>query len=285
MSEIKVPVGFVGRGSQPPEADGEPLDYLAMPKVMDTYQPPRLPEAEDLTVLGPALALLERLHQALAAHRVEDPPVVIDLSDLDEANRQMIEETLGEGEVSAMISGPLAGRIQETRLAGVWRVRSVGPHGRLERDHLEVADLPGLICAHAFRGAANEASIPDPLPEGIMNAPGVLAEINAQVARRGQRDLPHVVNLTLLPQTEQDLVCLDQALGTGPVTLLSRGYGNCRVDAAGIQDVWWVRHFNSEDRLILNTIEVTQAPLAILAAQDDIDDSAARLAEILGALR
>jgi hydrogenase-1 operon protein HyaF len=285
MHHIDNPTGLPGPGTQPPEADGEALDYLPMPKAMATYQPPILPEAEDLSAVGPALALLTRLHRALATHRMEDPPVVIDLSDLDAANREFLDQTLGDGEVSALIGGPLAGRVQETRLAGVWRVRCVGPHGALERDHLEVADLPGPIGAAAFRGAPSAAAIPDPLPAGVMNAPGVLAEINAQVARRGPQDLPHVVNLTLLPQTEQDLACLDQALGTGPVTLLSRGYGNCRVDAAGVRNVWWVRHFNSEDRLILNTIEVTPAPLAVLAAQEDIDDSAARLHEILGALR
>ena len=150
MHQSPDPMGLAGPGTQPAEADGAALDYLAMPKEMATYQPPRLPESEDLTACGPALALLERLHAALAAHRVEDPPVVIDLSALDAANRELLDQTLGDGEVSALIGGPLAARVQETRLAGVWRVRSIGPHGALERDHLEVADLPGLIDAHAF---------------------------------------------------------------------------------------------------------------------------------------
>jgi hydrogenase-1 operon protein HyaF len=285
MTQSLYPTGLAGPGTQPPETDGASLDYLAMPQGMATYEPPILPESEDLSACRPALDLLGRLHRALAAHRVEDPPVVIDLSALDAANRTLLDQTLGEGEVSALISGPLAARVQETRLAGVWRVRSVGPHGALERDHLEIADLPGLIDAHAFHGAPSAAQIPDPLPAGVMNAPSVLVEINEQAARLRPGDLPHVVNLTLLPQTEQDLALLDQALGTGPVTLLSRGYGNCRVSAAAVENVWWVRHYNSEDRLILNTIEVTAAPTAVLAFQEDIDDSAARLAEILDALR
>ena len=285
MTQPQHPTGLIGPGTQPPEPDGTTLDYVPMPKEMSTYQPPRLPEPEDLAACGPALKLLERLQAALAAHRVGDPPVVIDLSDLDTANRALLDQTLGDGEISALITGPSAARLQETRLAGVWRVRSIGPHGTVERDYLEVAELPGLIQAQAFRGAAPAAQVPDPLPEGVMNAPSVLVEINAQVAMHQPGGLPHVVNLTLLPQTEQDLALLDQALGEGPVTLLSRGYGNCRVSAAGVQNVWWVRHFNSEDRLILNTIEVTSAPAAILAAQEDIDDSAERLAEILDALR
>ena len=232
------------------------------------------------------MAVLERLLQALAAHRVEDPPVMIDLADLDLTNRTLLEQTLGEGEVSALIGGPRAARIRETRLAGVWWVHAVGPQGTLtSTHHLEVADLPGLIRAEAFREALPAAPIPDPWPAGVMNAPGVLVEVNAQAARYRPGDLSHVVNLTLLPQTEQDLHCLDQILGTGSVTLSSRGYGSCRVCAARVANVWRVQHFNSEDRLILNTVEVTAAPTAVLAAQEDIDDSAGRLAEILEALR
>jgi hydrogenase-1 operon protein HyaF len=46
-----------------------------------------------------------------------------------------------------------------------------------------------------------------------------------------------------------------------------------------------VQFYNSDDRLILNTLEITDVPEAVLAAQEDIDDSAARLREILNALQ
>jgi len=285
----QVLTGLVGPGTQPPEDDGAALDYVAMPKAMGTYAPPSLPEPEALPAFGPAVSLLERLQGVLAAYRVGTPPVVLDLSVLDQANRLMLDQTLGDGEVSALIAGPRAGRVQETRLAGVWRVRAAGPQadpdGAREQDHLEVADLPGLVWAVAFEGAADQASIPMALPLGVMNAPGVLAEVNAQVAGHQTGAESHIVNLTLLPQTPEDLACLDAALGTGPVTLLSRGYGNCRVTATGVRNCWRVRHYNSEDRLILDSIEVTAAPVAVLAAQEDIDDSAARLTDILQAVR
>jgi len=286
MFPIPLTTGLTGPGTPPPDPDEAALDYLPMPTTMATYQPPLLPTAEDLSACGPALVTLERLRQALAAHRVAEPPVVIDLSDLDGANRALLEQTLGDGEVSALISGPRAARIQETRLAGVWWVHADGPQdAATPNQHLEVADLPGLVRAEAFREALPAAPISDHWPAGVMNAPGVLVEVNAQAARYRPGDLPHVVNLTLLPQTEQDLDCLGQVLGTGLVTLLSRGYGSCRVSAARVENLWWVQHFNSEDRLILNALEVTAAPTAVLAAQEDIDDSARRLAEILDTLR
>jgi len=67
----------------------------------------------------------------------------------------------------------------------------------------------------------------------------------------------------------------------GRVTVLSRGYGNCRISSTATPGVWWVQYFNSQDRNILNTIEITDVPEVACAAQEDLEDSATRLAEIL----
>jgi hydrogenase-1 operon protein HyaF len=83
-----------------------------------------------------------------------------------------------------------------------------------------------------------------------------------------------------LPQSDEDLEFLKQGLGSGTVTVLSRGYGNCRVTSTLTKNVWWVQYFNSQDAIILNTLEVTPVPLVVCASQDDIEDSAERLREI-----
>ncbi|HNH90452.1 MAG TPA: hydrogenase expression/formation protein, partial [Thiobacillaceae bacterium] len=92
---------------------------------------------------------------------------------------------------------------------------------------------------------------------------------------------PHIINLSLLPFSPEDAAWLDQCLGRGRVTLLSRGYGNCRITATGVARVWWVQYFNSQDALILNTLEITDVPEVARAAAEDLADSAARLADIL----
>ena len=96
-------------------------------------------------------------------------------------------------------------------------------------------------------------------------------------------DEAHVVNLSLLPVSQQELAWLQQQLGLGEVQVLSRGYGNCRISAAAWPNCWWVQFFNSEDTLILNTIEVVRVPRVACAAAEDFQDSAARLADILSA--
>jgi len=45
----------------------------------------------------------------------------------------------------------------------------------------------------------------------------------------------HVINLTLLPMSMQDIAFLDHHLGTGRVLILSRGYGNCRITNTKMQ--------------------------------------------------
>jgi hydrogenase-1 operon protein HyaF len=283
-----LPIGAVGPGSQPGEADDSELAYLPMPAAMQTYRPPVLPEPETVAGLTAGLSLLESLRVLLSGYRIGAMAQVMDLKTLDAANLRLIEESLGEGEVSIKQTGPESARAQETRLAGVWRVRVPGADGTLHRDVLEVCDVPGLVRYQAFVSARDSVALPPSLPDGIMNAPGIIAELNDRVATRRGKAVPpppHVVNLTLLPLTEQDATLLDQLLGIGPVSILSRGYGNCRITATKLRDVWWVQYYNSDDRLILNTLEVTDVPTAALAAQEDIDDSALRLHEILDALQ
>ncbi|MCX7058485.1 MAG: hydrogenase expression/formation protein, partial [Proteobacteria bacterium] len=120
-------------------------------------------------------------------------------------------------------------------------------------------------------------------PAGVMNAPALLTELVAASAR-GDGAPTHVVNLTLLPVTSEDIAWLVGALEIGPVTLLSRGYGNCRITSTRLRDTWWVQYFNSMNSLILNTIEVTAVPEVALAAPEDFADSLSRLGEWLETL-
>ncbi|EXJ15234.1 hydrogenase expression/formation protein [Imhoffiella purpurea] len=283
MQSFEIPGLTRGPGSQPVEPDGAELAYLSLPKTMGTYVPPALPEAEDAQSCPDGVRLLERLLVQLESYRVLEPSRVVDLMALPEPDRTLVAQALGEGEVSIRFSGG-ALRVQETRLAGLWHVQASDGQGRVVRDEIEVAEIPTAVRDDAFKGAARSLDPATP-PEEVLTARSVLAELNERAASWRLGDLPHVVNLTLLPHSEADLAYLDAQLGQGPVTILSRGYGNCRVSATGLLNCWWVQHFNSDDKLILNTLEVVDVPAAALAAQEDIEDSSGRLSEILEAVR
>jgi hydrogenase-1 operon protein HyaF len=271
---------LLGPGSQPSEEDVV-LEYMEMPSDMMSYHMPALPELEDTNAIAPALARLDAVLVALKSFGADKDTVSVTLTDLDAANRAFIDEVLGEGEVS--IVGGERMQAQESVLAGVWRVRETGPDGTLPSDRIEVGRLPRHLAELAFAGAAPAVRPPDGVSaEGLLAAPSLLAEIH-NVLLTGTA--PHAINLSLLPHTEEDLALLDSHLGRGPVHILSRGYGNCRISSTATRHVWWVRYYNSQDTLILNSLEVAEVPDVALASPEDLEDSAQRLAEILGVYR
>jgi len=275
--------GGIGPGSQPDEEDGGELQYMEMPKSMATFAAPNLPEKEDVVGRDAALAVLEAVAASLGNHHANAKNSVHDLSGLDGANLDLVNQVLGEGEVSIICGGDL--QAQESVLAGVWRARKTGADGRLTRDVIEVGAFPNDVLARAFAGCRNALALPLAYPAGVFNAPPLLSEINDHIPLVGPGVEPHVINLSLLPHTEEDLSFLDDLLGHGSVAILSRGYGNCRVTSTCTRDVWWVRFYNSTDAVILNTIEVTALPEVVRAAPEDIADSHQRLLEILGVYR
>jgi hydrogenase-1 operon protein HyaF len=124
-----------------------------------------------------------------------------------------------------------------------------------------------------------------PLPAGVLNAPAIVTELDDRIAACQPGREAHVINLTLLPMSEEDLAFLEKRLGPGIVTILSRGYGNCRITSTSTRNAWWVRYFNSRDAIVLNTIEVVDVPSVACAAREDLRDTAQRLDQILKVYR
>lgn len=286
MKKIDIPVVVTGPGSQPTEQDGAELDYLHMEADMSTYSAPLLPEPEEIEGVEDAIALLGKLQTGLTNYRAGEPAIVLSLDQIDERSTNMLNQALGNGEVSVTFSGAVEVRIQESVLAGVWRVQYMGDNERVERDVIEVADIPGLVKEATFDDA--QPVVPfaaTDIPDGVYNAGPLLTEINGKLPEYRAGSAPHVINLSLLPHTDQDIAFLVDKLGIGPAVILSRGYGNCRISSTATRHVWWVQYFNSQDTLILDTIEISDVPEVACAAQEDIDDSAERLMEILDVYR
>ncbi|KVE92555.1 hydrogenase expression/formation protein [Burkholderia vietnamiensis] len=279
MKTFPVPVVPFGPGSQP-EGDAV-LDYMPMPQAMHTFVAPSLPERADARALDVVRGILLTVLDALDACRRGEQPAPIDLTACDADALRILNAVLGEGEVSARIDTADAGSvlIQETVFAGVWRIAEDGPAGRAER--IEVGGAPAALAVAAHAAAAPELPASDTHPSGVMNAPAILTEVRDQVARWRAGAAPHVINLTLLPLSSEDGAFIDAVLGGGPVSVLSRGYGNCRIASTGVVHCWRIAYFNSQDTLILNTIEITDLPEIVQAAPEDIDDSHERLAQLI----
>ncbi len=280
MSKTVIPI-VVGPGSQPPEEDGLEVDYKMPDDDMSTYSAPMIPEPDEIEGAAEAIALFHNVCSELEKYRVDQPAVILPLDGLDERNIELVNQMLGSGEVSMQYHGSVDAQIQESVLAGVWRVQYLGGNGEIQRDVIEVAGIPSLVKNATFENATLLEINDQEIPDNLYNAPPLLSEIADKMREPNATAAPHVINLSLLPHTNEDLEFLSATLGTGPVVILSRGYGNCRISSTTTKNVWWVQYFNSQDTLILNTIEISEVPNVAYAAQEDIEDSTQRLQEIL----
>ncbi len=279
MKPIDIPVVGIGPGSQPEEDDQ--FEFMDMPRGMFRHDLVSLPEPEDIAELPGARRLLLDLKSALGRYRCGEAPIPLDLNALEARERDLLAQILGEGEVSITVEqdGHRI-QIQESVLTGVWRVQTLDADGRLLDDALEVADIPTAVRATGTGDDRHLDTSLEGLPDEVQNAPALLVEIADRLAAHRPGDPAHVINLTLLPLTAGDLILLGERLGVGPVTILSRGYGNCRIGSTAFPGLWWIKYFNSQDALILNTIEIVDIPSVALAAPEDIQDSAERIDEI-----
>lgn len=282
MKDFPLPVVTVGPGSQ---LDDDVLDYMPMPQGMETFRPPVLPEPEEIAAReGAHIALRETL-TLLDEVRHGGPNRSVNLGHLSMPDLKLINQVLGEGEVSALVKSAGDAQvelsIQESVFAGVWRViQSV--NGVVVSDTLELGAVPEVLRTTAMQDV--RPAVPrweGALPPNVQNAPSLLAEIEDQWRNWRPGQPAHVVNLTLLPMSNEDIGFLDHHLGTGRVLILSRGYGNCRITNTCTPNCWRVVYYNSQDLVILNTVEVTGIPDVTLAAPEDLNDSFDRLKEVL----
>ena len=279
MKNLSVPVRVVGSGSQPQD---EALQYLELPHSFDAFRMPHVPERVADEALSEARDVLAEFADALGPWEpaARTPGPRLDVSGVSPAALAIVNQMLGEGEVGIQINGPRTLRIQESVFTGVWRVCELGADGSIARDWIEAGPVPEIVCECAL-AAATPAPALVTLPDGTMNSPALIEEIRAHMRDWRAGVTAHVINLTLFPLTPEDHQVLERALPPGPVAMISRGFGNCRITSTLARNVWRVRYFNSMNTLILDTLEVVEVPEVALAAPEDLVDSRARLAELI----
>ncbi len=227
-----------------------------------------------------ASALLLQLADSLQSQKVAAQGQLFDITDFGAEDLELLTQVLGEGEVSGVAALPdgVTARICEATVAGLWRVRFYDAAGRLSADYLEIGAIPEIVRRAALL-TADRLSF-GLAPAGAMNVMPLLAEIGERMSAFSPGAPSHVINFSLLPFSDVDMTFLQQTLGDGPVQLVSRGYGACKITATGARHVWSVQFFNATDAIVLDTLEIGDVPAAACAAEEDFRDSAERLREI-----
>ena len=260
---------------------GESLVVMPIPREMTTFEMPRLPEPGP----GNDVAGAHRVLQSFIGHfdrwlAAGGEPPALDLAGLPADALRVLNETLGEGEVSAIVDASQEIRIQETVFSGVWREQHFSAGGALMHDYLLAAPMPPVVAALAQQRAAPRLRELKQ-PAGTMNVPALLNELQDSMDRCSADSAAHVINLTLLPLSPADSAHLDAVLDGGSVVILSRGFGNCRISSTAARNVWRVQYFNNMQTLILNTIEVIAMPEVAVAAREDLVESRERLDDLV----
>ena len=176
MKDFPIPVRSIGPGSQ---VEDETLDYMPMPQGMETFRAPPLPEPEQMAGRQRARAALREALVELEAVCQGGGNRHVDLAGLDADDLALVNQVLGEGEVSAVVhaagGGQRAVQVQEAVFAGVWRVVTT-LDGCVVSDIIELGHIPAVL-----RDAARQDVEPEvplwrgELPTNVQNAPALLA--------------------------------------------------------------------------------------------------------------
>ncbi|HEX9180722.1 MAG TPA: hydrogenase expression/formation C-terminal domain-containing protein, partial [Burkholderiales bacterium] len=182
MKPLNIPIVALGPGSQPMDMEDAP-NLLDLPRDISGFVMPQVPETGDRASFETVRGVVRQLVTALSAHEAGSRPYPrLEMTALDAKAIQLLNQTLLDGEVSALLTGRRGTvKIQETNFPGVWRLLHYSTAGDLTRDFLEACPVPDAILEYAADAVTGNADFAPP-PQGAINSPSVLHEIHAQAA-------------------------------------------------------------------------------------------------------
>jgi hydrogenase-1 operon protein HyaF len=255
---------------------GDGLALTGVPSLLRRRRRHIEPDARMSPALGVVLA---SIHEALGDPSLRPCAMALDL--LDAAEKELLADILGDGDVSVIAGHDPVYQASESALTGIWRIRASDEGGGEILDIVEVADIPAIAREAAEALTRTVPPMPEKPSPDVMNALPVLAEIIERASAWLPGQPNHIINFTLLPMTPEDMAYLLATIGQIPLSIVSGGYGTCRIIGTRVRHVFGVQYLNASGNVILDTLEIGDIPQAALAAREDFEDSAARLREIV----
>jgi hydrogenase-1 operon protein HyaF len=109
------------------------------------------------------------------------------------------------------------------------------------------------------------------------NGRAVLREIEQRLELLLTKGEESSIDLSRLPFGPGDHALLAKTLGEGEVSAEVNSLGPTQVRETAIPGVWWVTHFNADDEVMAEFIEVTRCPAIVLTPRDDLQEGVAAL--------
>ncbi|MGE5087718.1 MAG: hydrogenase expression/formation protein [Candidatus Levyibacteriota bacterium] len=122
----------------------------------------------------------------------------------------------------------------------------------------------------------------EPLDAKTGVVPALLGELDDALQSLLDRGTRHVIDLSTMPMSAADRLALEQALGTGELTMELSALGRSQIRETSFPGVWWVRHDDPQGRTLAEHIEVAPVPEIVRAHGSDIERGRARLGTLIG---
>jgi len=78
-----------------------------------------------------------------------------------------------------------------------------------------------------------------------------------------------------LPITPDDYTYLKSLLGDGEVTATINALGPTNISETEIPGIWWITHYNTDDMILAESIEVTELPEMLKTQRQDLQQAIA----------
>lgn len=112
-----------------------------------------------------------------------------------------------------------------------------------------------------LRAAA--ATLPSDAATGSA-ARAILSELSVGVQRLIERGEAYSIDLRVMKSMPEERAALAAMLGQGEVSAVVDAIGRSEIQETAIPCVWWIRHRNSNDEIVGETIEVADIPEILL---------------------
>ena len=98
----------------------------------------------------------------------------------------------------------------------------------------------------------------------------ILQQVVEMIKVLKEKEEPSHLDLQQLPLSNDELLELDELLGEGNVKAEVEHLGFTRIYATAIPSLWRVVHFNDEEEILSDFLEVSYCPEIIITQDDDI---------------
>jgi hydrogenase-1 operon protein HyaF len=122
-------------------------------------------------------------------------------------------------------------------------------------------------------------------PNGLAIVKTLLRELDGNLQLLLSQGQNSIIDLRALPPLGVDgYQLLRDVLGEGEVNATITSFGRSLIQETAISGIWWVSHYNQDDELLTEFIEVCYFPEVLKTQKDDVAIGVKKLSNLLNGI-